>query len=1228
MVTMRTFRLIFAVSVSLVLLSGCKGVAPASTDLNFGDIYILGSYSASTPLENEAATAQTIAEVSFDDGSAFSLAMDLPFLMEQRTPYAIDFTLSPLPESFGQLSDVARFTIEPTGGSPYEVVVNLSANFIDGDIDNDGVVDVAFGGQDCDDSDPEIFGGLVPHEEVCDGKDNDCDGGLGPDEGDLDGDGIICFADCDDQDADVYGGDSPHEEICDNKDNDCDGSLGEDELDGDGDGVSACAGDCEPRTAAAHPGLVEVCDGFDTDCDPATTVFGGELDSDGDGYIPCGPYQEAGAGVFGGGDCDDARPTVYGGTNPAPELCDGLDNDCDGYLLYDEVDEDGDSFLACVDCNDDSNAAFPGAPELCNGLDDDCDGIANADVGLEIDGDGDGIRSCDDCDDQDLNSYPGAAELCDGLDNDCNGFADLGGNSAAEFDLDADGSPACADCDDGDPARFPGNPEQCDGGVDNDCDAATDESQDTDGDGHSPCGSDGVAGGGDDDCDELNPQTYPGAPELCDGNDNDCNGQADFAGLAANEADGDGDGSPFCADCDDGNALVFPNNPEICDGADNDCDSATFADAEGEADGDSDGSLSCADCDDADSERFPGNLEICDGLDNDCDGTVPVTEADGDADGSIACADCDDGDALNFPGNVEICDNQDNDCDVSSNEDIDGDGDGISTCDGDCHDDNVAVFPGAPQELCDGLDNDCDGDFFLGEDADSDGDGSIDCLDSDCPHYVDDDFVGTSLGTSTFPWLTIDQAISAATGAGCNAVNVRAGNYVGPVSWPTGVDLRVVGVDGAAQTILSAPTPANPGEGSGPIVTIDGGQSRVALLHGFTLTGASTVGTTSTSADGNGGAIRVSGASPTLRSLVVQGNQATGSGGGIAASNSSLLIDDCVFSGNLAEQLSGGGGGVYTSGGAPVIRRSFFAGNSAADNGGGLLLENPDGPVELAGNTFQGNHAHDGAAAYLNTVSGQVVQNLFEANGALDSVNSIGPTDFGGAVYLASSNSASFFNNIFNANTGSSASAMFVYNSAPLLEHNVFVDNISPVGAAVGAALRTFGGVYRHNIFASNTGAGIEIGSAVQAPYGSSGAAEVQYNLFHCNTVGTSCSSTIDFSSLTTNFFGFLDDGVGNRPHEAGYNVVANGYAHDGDGDGIPDFFDPQADGNINSTWAATGAEPGFVAFSADQDPLNDDLSLAPGSICIDAGDPLVFDLDGSRADIGAFGGLFGDWLP
>jgi hypothetical protein len=81
--------------------------------------------------------------------------------------------------------------------------------------------------------------------------------------------------------------------------------------------------------------------------------------------------------------------------------------------------------------------------------------------------------------------------------------------------------------------------------------------------------------------------------------------------------DRDGDGVACDVDCDDTDATVFPGAPDACDGRDQDCDQAT----PDESDGDADGAPACDDCNDADPTRHPGATETCgDGVDQDCDG--------------------------------------------------------------------------------------------------------------------------------------------------------------------------------------------------------------------------------------------------------------------------------------------------------------------------------------------------------------------------------------------------------------------------------------------------------------------------------------------------------------------------------------------------------------------------------------------------------------------------------
>ncbi|MFT6398614.1 MAG: hypothetical protein ACJAYU_003374 [Bradymonadia bacterium] len=226
------------------------------------------------------------------------------------------------------------------------------------------------------------------------------------------------------------------------------------------------------------------------------------------------------------------------------------------------------------------------------------------------------------------------------------------------------------------------------------------------------------------DCDDLRRAAYPGAPELCDLADNDCDGRVDEEITFENA----------CGGCDalDGE----PDGPcGICESGAFDCDSPESVACIG---GDDESLLNeCGGCDVL--ELAPG--AVCGAC---SDGVVECDDA-----GGVRCVGA-------RPAPPEICDGADNDCDGEADENNPGGGagcnsgrpgvctDGVQTCDGAGGYACIAITS-ASSEICDGLDNDCDtladegvlGTFF--QDGDGDGAGNPDVIRRACeapPGYV------------------------------------------------------------------------------------------------------------------------------------------------------------------------------------------------------------------------------------------------------------------------------------------------------------------------------------------------------------------------------------------------------------------------------------------------------------------------------------------------------------
>ncbi len=226
------------------------------------------------------------------------------------------------------------------------------------------------------------------------------------------------------------------------------------------------------------------------------------------------------------------------------------------------------------------------------------------------------------------------------------------GNPAL-YDVDQDGTTSCSgDCDDDDALVGPGAAE-LDNGIDDDCDGAIDEgtpAADDDGDGYCEAATctDGSLPG---DCNDADAAMSPaGTEQNSNGLDDDCDGTVD---LGAEDADGDGVAVPL--DCDDQAASIFPGASESANGEDDDCDGAVD---EGTSAVDDDGDGFCeaacidgstpGDCDDTSLDVHPAANELPNFVDDDCDGTIDEGTVNEDADGdgfTIAGGDCNDGDA-------------------------------------------------------------------------------------------------------------------------------------------------------------------------------------------------------------------------------------------------------------------------------------------------------------------------------------------------------------------------------------------------------------------------------------------------------------------------------------------------------------------------------------------------------------------------------------------------------
>ncbi|MFT3769537.1 MAG: MopE-related protein [Minicystis sp.] len=483
---------------------------------------------------------------------------------------------------------------------------------------------------------------VFPKAEACDGLDNDCDGVI--DNGNPGGNQAcntgkqgVCAAGttvCSGGQLSCQQSVQPHAESCNGLDDDCDGVV---DNGNPGGGLSCGTGKqgvCAAGTTACAAGSI-VCN---QNVQPSAEICDGMLDQNCNGQVDEGCACTNGstqscytgaAGTQGVGACKAGTQTCVNGqwgacvgqVLPTAETCDGVDNNCNGQVddglgtISCGVGQCGRTVAACV--NGHAGTCTPGAPqaETCDGLDNDCDGVVD-------NGNPGGNQACSTgklgiCAAGTTACVSGAlvcnqtkqatAETCNGLDDNCNGSVDEGVLSTFYRDADGDGygnagisTQACSapggyvgnasDCNDSNAGIRPGAAEICDG-VDNNCNGSIDEGvkstfyRDADGDGYGnagistqACSAPGGYVSNASDCNDGNANVRPGAAEVCDGVDNNCNGSVDEGNPGGGAACSTGQagvcaaGTVVCS----GGALVCSRNQgpsgEVCNGVDDNCD--------------------------------------------------------------------------------------------------------------------------------------------------------------------------------------------------------------------------------------------------------------------------------------------------------------------------------------------------------------------------------------------------------------------------------------------------------------------------------------------------------------------------------------------------------------------------------------------------------------------------------------------------------------------------------
>ena len=366
------------------------------------------------------------------------------------------------------------------GLSDYEEVFTLETNPLSADSDSDGLSDLEelqvwssdpltfdpdndsdtyYHFMDCDDDDPSSNPSM---EELLNGKDDDCDGlsDEGFNESDRDNDGLSDWSEFHIYKTDLNSSDTDQDGLFDYEEI---FEFGSDplylDLDADGDGAY-WFDDCNDNDPSFAPGVSELLDGLDNDCDELADEDFFWIDSDGDTLTDYVEYYTYSTDPNNGDSDGDGLPD-------GAEIYEYLSDP-----LIADPDNDFDSFYHFEDCDDNDFEKSPGTPERLDGKDNDCD--YDIDEGFDIiDSDGDGLS--------DYDEYHNYSTNPDSSDTDGDGLSDFDEISTGisspyfpDYDSDMDGYYDFEDCDDKVASTNPGASEMWNG-VDDDCDGTVDE---------------------------------------------------------------------------------------------------------------------------------------------------------------------------------------------------------------------------------------------------------------------------------------------------------------------------------------------------------------------------------------------------------------------------------------------------------------------------------------------------------------------------------------------------------------------------------------------------------------------------------------------------------------------------------------------------------------------------------------------------------------------------------